>query len=243
MRIGTWNVEYGVGRRNVGRLAQLAEHDADIWVLTETHSDLSLAPGYTRICSEARPNREAGSVWVAVWSRFAVARSLPVPDPLRMAAAVLDTPSGPAAVAGVVLPWHSDRGDTRTTPEPRNWEEHRRVVRTQVPELLRTLRAAATRCVLAGDFNTSLAADGPSPRPYRYGLKDERAAILRELDANRLVCHTAETQYPPPASPRFLIDHVCTDFGPPTSLTTWAGDGNSCPPLSDHPGVVVIWGG
>ena len=38
VRIGTWNVAYGVGQAaNRLRIAKLGEIDADVWVLTETH--------------------------------------------------------------------------------------------------------------------------------------------------------------------------------------------------------------
>lgn len=119
MRIGTWNVEGGVGSRNPDRLAILRERDAAVWVLTETHLALDLSETHVRVSSEPRPGAHDGSSWVTIWSQFPLVRTLPVPDPRRMIAAVFDTRTGALAVAGVVLPWHSDRGDvaggTRST--------------------------------------------------------------------------------------------------------------------------------
>src|SRR5438067_7171085 len=125
MRIGTWNVAYGVGRRNADRLALLEQHDADVWVLTETHRDLDLAGSHEHsLLSEPRPGRREGSTWVTLGSRYPVLRRIEVPDPRRMVAVVLKSPVGELSVAGVVLPWHTDRGDAVANPTARNWLEH-----------------------------------------------------------------------------------------------------------------------
>jgi hypothetical protein len=235
MRIGTWNVEGGVGSRNPDRLAILRARDAAVWVLTETHLALDLSDTHVRVSSEPRPGARDGSSWVTIWSRFPLLRTLSVPDPRRMVAAVFKTPTGPLAVAGVVLPWHSDRGDVASDPPPRNWHEHRRVVRNQMPVLLSGLRLEApdARRVVAGDFNTDLA------RPYSYGLVAERRELIRLLDEETLVCHTAGERYPEPSADRNLIDHICTNWGPAQKVKTWAGKDGGRPRLSDHPGVVV----
>ncbi len=239
MRFGTWNVEYGFGPRNPDRLAALAAHPADIWVLTETHRDLDLSASHTPVYSDPRKLRREGSRWVALWSRFPLLRVLTTPDPGRMAAALFDTPAGPLAVAGVVLPWHSDRGDAGVVPQPKNWEEHRRVIAHEVPSLLRGLReqAPGARRVFAGDFNTSLAP------PHSYGVKDGRATLAALLEAESLVCHTAQVRYPSPAPDYTLIDHVCTDLWPSGGVETWSGKDGTKPRMSDHPGVVVTFPG
>jgi endonuclease/exonuclease/phosphatase family metal-dependent hydrolase len=235
MRIGTWNVEYGYGTRNADRLARLRATPADIWVLTETHRDLELSATHVPVTSEPRLLRRDGSTWVTIWSRFPLVRRLPVPDPRRMAAALLDVPGRPVAVAGVVLPWQFDVGDEPADPRPASWSEHRRVIEQEVPALLRMLRAEAVdaRRVLAGDFNTGLR------RPYGYGRMAERRKLEEFLQADGFVCHTADVLYPPPSPARTLIDHVCTDFGTAASIETWPGVDGRRPRLSDHPGVVV----
>jgi len=152
-----------------------------------------------------------------------------------MAAALLDVPGGPVAVAGVVLPWHSDVGDEPADPRPAAWSEHRRVIEQEVPALLRMLRAeaAGARRVLAGDFNTDFRP------PPKYGRAADRRRLEELLTVDGLVCHTAAVMYPPPSPARTLIDHVCTDFGLPASIETWSGEDGRRPPMSDHPGVVV----
>jgi endonuclease/exonuclease/phosphatase family metal-dependent hydrolase len=93
--------------------------------------------------------------------------------------------------------------------------------------------AAGARRVLAGDFNTGLR------RPHGYGRMAERRMLEELLQADGLVCHTADVRYPPPSPARTLIDHVCTDFGAAASIETWPGVDGGRPRLSDHPGVVV----
>ena len=102
MKIGTWNVAYGVGGRNPDRRAILVSKDADVWVLTETNAALDLGRMFSPVSSEPRKLPDKGARWVTIWSRFPLLRSLPVPDPRRMVAAVFDSPGGPLAVAGVV---------------------------------------------------------------------------------------------------------------------------------------------
>jgi hypothetical protein len=235
MRIGTWNVEYGIGVRNAGRLARLKAHPADVWVLTETHRDLDLSDTHAPLTSEPRLRRQDGSTWVTIWSRFPLVRRLTVPDPLRMAAGLFATPDGPVAVAGVVLPWHSDTGEEPAEPTPEAWAEHRRVVGEQVPALLRLLRAESDGAprVLAGDFNLDLRP------PHAYGQDADRRALEALLTEDGFVCHTAGEMYPSAAPPRTLIDHVCTDFGTVERVETWSGADGQNPRLSDHPGVVV----
>lgn len=96
MRITTWNVAYGAGKRtNNRRLRFMAKVDADVWVLTETHDSLPLAEaGYEPVHGEQRPvgggrNRDvnAGSRWVSIWSRLPIEPvDLPASDPRRTAA-------------------------------------------------------------------------------------------------------------------------------------------------------------
>ena len=238
MRIGTWNVAYGVGGRNPDRRAILLSRDADVWVLTETNAALDLGGEFSPVSSEPRKLPDKGARWVTIWSRFPLLRSLTVPDPRRMVAAVFDSPAGPLAVAGVVLPWHTDIGDVQVDPPPRNWQEHRRVVRDEVPRLLRWLREGApdARRVVAGDFNTDFPA---APNVYSYGVKVVRAELASLLAGESLLCHTANVLYPPPSPVRTLIDHVCTTWGPALSVETWTGEDGGRPRLSDHPGVVV----
>lgn len=237
IRIGTWNVEYAHNRRNSDRLALLHENPADIWILTETHKSLDLSATHTPYPSEPRPivsNVDAGSTWVTIWSRFELIARIDVPDPRRQVAAIFNTPMGKLAVAGVVLPWCSDKGDQPSISPPTGWDEHKRVVQEEIPALLRNLFAEANcHHVIAGDFNTVLAQPGYGPGPN--GID----ALSALLTSNGLVTHTMHIPYLNLPPYQKLIDHVCSDLGQAQSITTWVGDDGQTPHLSDHPGVVA----
>jgi hypothetical protein len=72
MIIGTWNVAYGRGPYvNPRRVKEMAIHQADVWVLTETHASLSPGDDYTAFPSLPRPEGplkvDSGSSWVTIW--------------------------------------------------------------------------------------------------------------------------------------------------------------------------------
>src|SRR5690348_9268766 len=135
MRIGTWNVEYATGaEKNRRRLDVLRKHNADIWVLTETHNDLDLSATHKPILSAQRPgigNVGPVSRWVTIWTRHPIRDVLSVLDDKRSVACLLDTPSGLMIVYGTVLPWHSDQGDRPSKARVPNWSEHYRVIAEQ----------------------------------------------------------------------------------------------------------------
>ena len=116
MRIATWNVAYGRGRpANARRLRRIEEVDADVWILTETHDELSLADaGYSPVHADQRPTTGArevieGSRWVSIWSRLPVSeRIADLADPRRTAAAVIDAADRRVVVYGTVLPCYHD---------------------------------------------------------------------------------------------------------------------------------------
>jgi hypothetical protein len=78
MRIGAWNVDYAKPSELPRLRRTLAKHEADIWVLTETHD--ALRPRWMRsaVCPQRRPDDASavrfGSRWVSVWSRFPISR-------------------------------------------------------------------------------------------------------------------------------------------------------------------------
>lgn len=55
MKIATWNVAYARGKAsNEKRRNVLEKVNADVWVFTETHADLTPGPGYCKFLSAAR---------------------------------------------------------------------------------------------------------------------------------------------------------------------------------------------
>lgn len=232
MRVGTWNVEYARGaEKNRRRLELIRRANADVWVLTETHDELSLEPSYRCASSTPRPDKPGGR-WVTIWSRLPPSRVLATSDPCRTAAVLLPTSRRPLIVYGTVMPWGADRGPLGTA---RFWSEHHRVIPEQGADwaMLRAGTPGALLCV-AGDYNTTLGGPG-------YGTRQGRAALEEALRANKLTCVTREEH----RSDRFVdgpyIDHIAISDEASAGaavVESWQGvqDGMR---LSDHPAVVV----
>jgi exonuclease III len=239
MRIGTWNVEYAANvEKNKARLGILRSKPADIWVLTETHDDLTLAPCHTALHSVQRPTGRQGGRWVTIWTRFPIRDRLRVCDEERTVAALIDTPHGALIVFGTVLPWHSDRGKHPIGIKVTNWSEHYRVIDEQCAEwaALRRDHPGAALCV-AGDLNLNLGG------PHFYGTARGRSAICAAMDHNHLECATGYSQIPKECrlahSP---IDHVLVSrslAGNSRVVEAWEGKRPDGTRLSDHSGVVV----
>jgi hypothetical protein len=239
MRIGTWNVEYAANsEKNRARLGILRDKPADIWILTETHDDLTLAPSHTAIHSLPRPTGRQGGRWVTIWSSFPIRDRLRVNDEERTVAALIDTPHGALIVYGTVLPWHSDRGKHPIDTKVTNWSQHYRVINEQCAEwaALRRDHPSAALCV-AGDLNLNLGG------PHWYGTARGRSAIYAAMDHNNLVCTTEYDQIPAEcrlANPP--IDHVLISKGLASNsrvAEAWEGRQSDGTRLSDHNGLVV----
>ena len=236
IRIGTWNVQYAKGvERNALRLARLRAETADIWVLTETHDDLDLSETHTAISTPQRPTGRRGGRWTTIWSRWPVMQRLDVDDPVRTVAAVVDSPDGPIAVYGTVLPWHSDPGPSGGPTK--NWSEQDRVLPIQIADW-RSIRAAFPELplVIVGDLNMSLGGK------HYYGTARGRAALREGLTGLGLACATEFARLPSDALQHSPIDHVVVpqEWLPGTRVVgAWEGTDETGRKLSDHSGLMV----
>jgi len=232
--IGTWNVAYGRGPLvNARRQAVLANYNADVWVLTETHESLTPGDDYVAFNSDIRTTKTAKvddrSHWTTVWVRqelVPIARPVRS-DPERTVACEINTSKGPLIIFGSVLPWYTDR-------DRYSYEEE---VGSQIlgDAIILPLLSGARICV-AGDFNMNLGG------PHYYGSRRNRQILT---DALRMAELTVLTDYDATksAKPDYgLIDHVAvsTNFasrrGEPMIIEKRDHAGHL---LSDHHGVVV----
>jgi hypothetical protein len=73
LRIANWNLERVAPNQNRAATIRSAMSDiaADIWILTETHQQISPGEEFSPVTSED-PDRESkpGERWAAIWSRF-----------------------------------------------------------------------------------------------------------------------------------------------------------------------------
>jgi endonuclease/exonuclease/phosphatase family metal-dependent hydrolase len=233
IRIGTWNVQYAYQSRLAALADKLAEFEADIWILTETHDDLVPAGCKYFVHAAARPAISSfvrsGSRWVSIWSKFPVRDvTLPCMDRERSVAGLIDQGSaGTLAVYGTVLPWNGDR-------QIRSWDEHNRIIPIQCDEwrLLQTSWPDARLCV-AGDWNTDMA------QGRRYGSRTGIEALRQGMRKSSLFCATEPDRVGVELLPVLPIDHIALPLEwerRKTVVSAWPADRVN---LSDHSGLVV----
>lgn len=244
VKIGTWNVEYArTAEANARRRAVMDACSADIWILTETHDDLTPGAEYASAHSRQRPfygSRVAqGSRWVSIWSRYPIITRvcLPCADLERTVAALIQTPIGALLVYGTVMPWKGDTGRCGERKFAAGWSEHHRVIPHQVKEweALYTMMPDAA-LIVAGDFNSDMQA-GAGGRGTKRGIEQ----ITRGLEKVGLYCATASVfveggylAHPP-------IDHIAVPLAWRKRVHL-AGAWEGCvgqPRLSDHSGMVI----
>ncbi len=236
-RIATWNLERsGVHRtaRIPNQLNTIQRFNADVWILTETHTAIAL-PGYKSLASVRDPNyHQSGECCVSIWSRWPM-RSISTADPILTLCAEFQLPFGARKmlVYGTIITYG---GDGVRDGAARPWERHRAAVRQQTAEWLK-LREQYRDHVLcvAGDFNENL--DGTR----WYGVADAKEGIKQALVVSRMRCATlADLRAPPFGMTRATVNHICLseNLRATSRLEAWEGtlDGVR---LSDHNGVLV----
>ncbi len=206
-------------------------------MLTESHADFVLAPGYVRhAISVDAPDRGGGERVVVIWVRAAVdAQPLAVTgEPERSAAVQINRPDcAPLFVFGTVLPW---RGDKRRH-EVRGGQSFTRSLQLQATDWA-AARAAVSNAELciAGDFYQELDADGP------VGTRIGRVACNETLATLGLSCATGGVHDPLLARGwRTNIDHILLSRGLRADATAeiWPEHFPLSGKLSDHHGICV----
>lgn len=234
LRLATWNVEYAAGAaKNAARLGRVRSENADIWVLTETHDELSLLPTHGSVTTVQRPTGRRGGRWTAIWSRWPLA-GVVVDHPVRTVAALVAAPAGALLVYGTVLPWGADPGPDPVNPA-KGWSEMDRVLPLQLAEW-RRLKAThpGVPLVVAGDLNMNLGG------PHYYGTKRCRETLLAGIEDLGLACATITERVPAGALRYPPIDHVLVPSSWSTRVASaWEGTTPQGTRLSDHSGLVV----
>lgn len=236
LRIGTWNVEYAAGEeRNVLRHARLMSKPAGIWILTETHDDLDLSETHAAVSTTQRPTGRKGGRWVTIWTQWPVLQRIAVGDATRTVGTLLDTPVGPLAVYGTVLPWHSDPGSGDSPAK--SWSEQDRVLPLQLAEW-RAIQDSlpGVPLVVAGDLNMNLGGK------HYYGTKRGRKALRDGLADLGLGCATEYDRLPEGVLQYSPIDHIVVpiDWLERTHVEdAWEGTNEDGRKLTDHSGLLI----
>jgi endonuclease/exonuclease/phosphatase family metal-dependent hydrolase len=241
IRIATWNVERpkAASHMKVPRLAaSLRDIDADVWILTETHTSLTPGADYRPVSSTGSDRKqEAGESWVTIWSRLEVLAMPQTVDPVRTACALLRMNGGRTLlVYGTVLPWLGS-----------SWREHpatdgkafAAALDAQRSDWLRirSQHPDAELCV-AGDLNQDL------QQLHYYGSTAGRSALREALSISELTCVTAGDRDPVSlmtGATAAAIDHICLSEklhrGAPIAVGAWPERETPDRTLSDHFGL------
>ena len=236
MKIATWNLErpWKKGRRGRADLQRerIRSLGADIWVLTETWSEIVL-PGYHGVSTPSslgtyHASESAVAIWVPeAWG----VRTLKVTTATLCVEVLPPDAESPLLVYGTIITWHGDPGG-------KNWVKHLEEVDRQTTDWLQLHRDYPShRLIVAGDFNMTLYAD------KGYGHQDGRRMVRERLPLAGMRCVTDIDIRSPVhgALERDNIDHICIDqrmslvAGP----CAFSGITKDAKRMSDHNGMVV----
>lgn len=212
VRIGTWNLE---GRWTRGHRDLLAMVDADVWLLTEVHRDVSL-PGFEMHITTGRMGEREH--WAGVFARFRLQR---LSDPHPASAAAV----GQGFVwCSSILPWRSCGAEP--WGDGSSGDNTARAV-TQLMDAL-----PDDDLVWGGDWNHALRG-----REYAGSLAG-RTAIQEALAHRRLTPATSDL--PHRLDGLFTIDHIAVpqsaEIVAVNRIVTAGANGRR---LSDHDGYTV----
>ncbi|MDQ1501844.1 MAG: hypothetical protein QOI86_5184 [Actinomycetota bacterium] len=218
----------------------MADVDADVWVLTETHLDHAPSAEHRHaVFSSPHPERRpAHEGWTALWSRWPLQEiSRPASHRGGTVAAVVEHPTDPILVYGTVIAWQrafyddGSPGENVAGPPGRD-----RPSGTGV--------AAAPRehpdlpLIVAGDFNQDRDGSG------WYGTTRTRQPLGEALDTAGLHCVTEMDPGAIGLTSGHLIDHICTtaDLADTARVNCWNCYDATGQRLSDHPTVAADLG-
>ncbi|MGG6238615.1 endonuclease/exonuclease/phosphatase family protein [Nodosilinea sp. AN01ver1] len=250
MKIATWNLE-GALPQSVQAERQrqwLSRIDADIWILTETHLDITPGEDYRTVAS-GLPDRAGaeGERWVQIWVKAGELVPIETTDAARTAAALLTLASGQQwVVYGTVLPWlesswrWSKTGQHGPTYPAAKGQAFAAALAAQQADWQR-LRTTYPEAVLAvaGDFNQDLNA------LHYYGSRRNKQALRQALDSVKLTCFTAGENDPVHRlihGQHSNIDHICITSDVSAHFQqsfVWPQRLDDLRGLSDHFGVGV----
>ncbi|MGB3296511.1 MAG: endonuclease/exonuclease/phosphatase family protein [Phormidesmis sp.] len=240
IRIATWNVErprLSERTRRLRLLNTMKSMQADVWILTETHTSLSPGRSFTAVTTEKLDCcHEPGETWVTIWSRLPIERLAKTSDPARaLAVRIVQETARPLVLYGTVLPW---LGSAWQNVPSANGAAFSAALSVQLSDWL-TFQRDNPDCdfVLAGDFNRDVALS------HYYGSRQNRAALRGAITTAKLQCLTAANLDPVPkhAPACASIDHICVSAGLTLvdSPVSWPTSEEPLKTLSDHFGVLV----
>lgn len=237
LSICTWNIDRSGVRskwRAAHQSAWLTSRQAGICVVTEVHGTFEIAGQHAvALSAEGKAPYASWEHAVGIWSRIPVIERIPVRDATLACCVALQTPVGPVAVYGTILPYrNAGLHEGRLA-----WQMHRLSVEQQIQDWENIRRTRPDdHLVVAGDFNMTME---PS---NTYVDRPSRQSLLQACEHLNLICLT--THDTRAALGRSNIDHVlasrCLEMVGAVEFAHPATSANAQPcKLSDHNAVAV----
>jgi endonuclease/exonuclease/phosphatase family metal-dependent hydrolase len=219
LRVATWNLQRPTASQSSRRermVAWLHKVNADVWVLTETHSAITPGGDFAVVATTTsdRPE-EPGESWTAIWSRFRISALKVSADPARVVAARVEPPGRrPIVVYGTVLPW---LGSGWRDVSAADGAAFAAALQEQTRDWKR-IQADDSECdlIVAGDLNQDLVVAGDLDQglaeKHFYGSHANRKVLAVALKAGGLTCLTGGVDDPVRlggARAHATVDHLC----------------------------------
>ncbi len=247
MRIATWNLE----RTNPAKPAWQSIQDhlhsvkADVWILTETNSQLSLGAEFTDWHSKPIDDYHIDHERrTSIWTKLPVLRQIETHDAETCVCVELDSQDGPMLVFGTVIPYKGAgvgklkyRSNCRWHTGQAVWAVHLESIKRHQKELLR-LRAenAESQFIFAGDFNH-----------HRFVGSDYGSEACDRLsrclaDANLRCVTEDDYRARGQLTTRSTVDHICLSpelVAGGIKDEAWEAPLRKGKPVCDHNGITV----
>lgn len=236
IRIATWNLDHAYKNNSPkieAQIHKIKSIGADIWILTETCSQVDLSPlSFNQITSEKNSYKKHCST---IWSRLPICKTIKTYDGETAVCAELEiTPEFNIIVYGTIITYQMD-GVASGRAKP--WEEHHKAISDHGADWARIIadNKNSIFCV-AGDFNQ--ARDGSDWYFAHTTNKKGIADLTNQLVLNNLSCLTDEDFCKSKKlEVRHNVDHICITSRYQqncTKVAVWYE-----PELTDHNGVYV----
>jgi len=240
LKIANWNLErVSPQQERAQRIyKEMLEVSADIWVLTETHKEITLESFYSISCEEIDSELKSKECWSSILSRYPV-ESLNnyVSDKKRCVACKLEHPKfGLIIVYALVLPWIGSAWNGLSSREGIAFESALAMYQADWEKLQKVYPDALH--IVAGDFNQSMASW------HYYGSMRNRSKLEVALNETNLHAITSEGNDPiaRDSAPEACIDHICISNKAVECITStkrWPNTDKPDKRLSDHFGVFI----
>lgn len=252
MKISTWNLKRPIvlDQPRVELLRQTIEGvGADIWVFTETNSEVGPQGEFHKVCSEQigylHKRKECRT---AIWSKFPIVNKIETYDPKTAVCVEIESPLGPMLVLGTVIPFEGAglswrywfNNDRREASE--RWEIHMEAIDVHRLEIMRIRKQYPEHhFCFAGDFNQRF---DPIKTGARSKRSEARACLTEMFDQCELKLLT-DVEFPNLKTERnpWPLDHICLSrelAQRVSNVDAWAPRSTADGKMeSDHKGVLL----